>query len=132
MNAEVPPPAYEVDLSQWRSAPDELLMGHYQRDPAQRMYALFVLTHRYEKPLYSYFYRRVQDEPTAVELFKQTWLMISQSPESYRVEEEAFDVWMYQCASKVLVQHQVRQEVSSLHVHNPQSSLHPDGRSHAG
>lgn len=80
---------------------DEQLMLRYRDGDAQ---AFDTLYQRYQRPLYSYFYRQCGNSAIAEELYQDIWMNLIRARERYEVTAK-FKTYIYRLAHNRLIDH---------------------------
>ncbi|MDD3896293.1 MAG: sigma factor [Candidatus Peribacteraceae bacterium] len=95
----------EIDLHAWETVSDEELMLRYRNDLQTTDPHLFVLIHRYERPLYRHIMTQVGDRAVAEEIFQQVWLEVSRQPDAVDLQHGTVRGYVELCATRMALQH---------------------------
>ena len=95
----------EIDLEAWKTVSDEELLRRYRHDPATLRPHLFVLIHRYERPLYQHIMCQVHDRDVAAEIFQQVWLEVSRQPNEVNLQQGTVREHVESCATRMALRH---------------------------
>lgn len=82
-------------VSEFKNTPDEQLM---EKVRAGNEEAFYILVKRYERPLFNFIFRMVEDYPLTEDLYQETFLHLYQARVQYDSTKK-FSTWLYSIAA---------------------------------